>query len=237
MNIQICSDYEDLSKRAKDLIIRQLIKTPKLLLCAATGSSPTLTYQLLHQEYQQNNSLFNQMSVIKLDEWGGVSMENPYSCEAYLQKYLLQPLGIDNNRYIGFDSQSQSPEKECDRINTFLKENAKIDICVLGLGMNGHIAFNEPAQELNPFAHVADLSTDSMQHPMSLNMNEQISYGLTLGMSQILQSQLILLLISGIAKQAITQKFLSQKITTLLPASFLWLHANVACLIDKDAAG
>ena len=237
MLIKIFPDFATLSKDAAILIVEELRKKPNLLLCTATGGSPTPTYENLAKAYQSERELFDTLQIIKLDEWGGVSMSNPQSCEAYLRQHVLTPLQISGDRYVGFDSQAESPEKEADKINQFLESRGQIDICVLGLGMNGHIAFNEPAPALQPYAHVAKLSSESMQHPMSVAMGETITYGLTLGMANILQSKLILMLISGKAKQEIAQQFLSGNITTQLPASFLWLHPNTICLIDEDALG
>ena len=102
--------------------------------------------------------------------------------------------------------------------------------------MNGHIALNEPAPALHTNCHVAHLSQKSLQHPMIAGDTEKPGYGLTLGMANIFQSRLIILLINGIKKREITQAFLEQKISTELPASLLWLHPNVICLIDGEAA-
>ena len=98
------------------------------------------------------------------------------------------------------------------------------------------IALNEPAPSLHTNCHVAHLSQKSLQHPMIAGDTEKPGYGLTLGMANIFQSRLIILLINGIKKREITQAFLEQKISTELPASLLWLHPNVICLIDREAA-
>lgn len=131
---------------------------------------------------------------------------------------------------------SGEPEAECERIQQILDQKGPIDICILGIGMNGHIALNEPAPSLHTNCHVAHLSQKSLQHPMIAGDTEKPGYGLTLGMANIFQSRLIILLINGIKKREITQAFLEQKISTELPASLLWLHPNVICLIDGEAA-
>ncbi len=110
-----------------------------------------------------------------------------------------------------------------------------IDICILGLGMNGHLALNEPGEFLESHVHVAKLSESSLTHAMIGDMKMKPSYGLTLGMADILQSVFVLIIISGVAKKKITADFLNGNITTQLPASFLWLHPNAVCLIDKEA--
>jgi len=101
--------------------------------------------------------------------------------------------------------------------------------------MNGHLALNEPAEYLQPFCHKAELSEQSLRHPMASEMQIKPAYGLTLGMADIFCSKMIIILINGQQKKRMVSKFLSKKITSLVPASFLWLHPNVICLIEKDA--
>ena len=125
--------------------------------------------------------------------------------------------------------------KRYKRIQKEYDHFGSIDVCILGLGINGHVALNEPSDFLEPRAHMAKLSELTLQHLMIQEMSKRPSFGLTLGMADILQSKMIILLISGATKKRITGKFLSGKLTTSLPASFLWLHSNIECLVDKDA--
>jgi galactosamine-6-phosphate isomerase len=235
MKIEVCQSYETLSMYAKDLVVEQLSQNKSLLLCAATGGSPTRMYELLVEASMGDAPLFAQLSIIKLDEWGGLPMSHPGTCESYLQQHLIQPLAIPEDRYISFQNQSGMPEKECERIQQLLAAQGPIDICILGIGLNGHIALNEPATTLHTSCHVATLTDTSLQHPMIADSREQPAYGLTLGMADILQSKKIILLINGSKKAKIAQEFLSMKITTELPASFLWLHPDVTCFIDREA--
>jgi galactosamine-6-phosphate isomerase len=235
MKIEVAESYEELSQKAKNLVVQEIEKNKRLLLCTATGSSPTGMYQHLCGEFQENPELFSQLRIIKLDEWGGVEMDQPGTCEQYLQQNLLQPLQIPESRYIGFNSNPENPCLECEKIQDKLKTEGPIDLCILGIGLNGHLAFNEPADYLQPFCHVAELSEMTLQHAMASKMNFKPSYGLTLGMADILHSKMILILISGKEKQDIVRKFLSKKVSSSVPASFLWIHPNVHCLITKDA--
>lgn len=235
MKIDIFDSYEELSKKAKDLIIKEIEKKKDLLLCTATGGSPTETYDLLGQEYLAQPELFAQLRILKLDEWGGIPMNHPATCESYLQAHLIQPLFISGSRYNGFYSNPDDPMQECIRIQEKLDMEGPIDLCILGLGMNGHLAFNEPADFLHPNCHIAELSETSLEHPMASEMQIKPTYGLTLGMADILLSRMILILINGQQKKTMVSKFLSKKITSSVPASFLWLHPNVICLIEKNA--
>ena len=237
MKIERFDTYEELSCKAKDIIVNEIINKPDLLLCAATGGSPTETYHLLENEFLKKPELFDKLNVIKLDEWGGIPMKHPSTCETYLQRHLIQPLQISEDRYTSFISDTENPEKECGRIQSIIEKSGPVDICILGLGMNGHIALNEPASYLEPHCHVAKLSKESLQHQMLIEMQESPKYGLTLGMADILHSKMILILINGSKKTEIVRKFLAKQITSFVPASFLWLHPNVTCLIENDAFG
>jgi galactosamine-6-phosphate isomerase len=235
MKIIKLANYDTLSREAATLIVEELKKNSRALLCAATGNSPTGTYSILKKSFDLEPELFSRLRVIKLDEWGGLPMDNPSTCEHYLQQHLVGPLQITTDRYISFQSSPKDPNGECRRIQDELKKAGPIDICILGLGMNGHLALNEPDGFLEAETHVAKLSASSLTHPMIGETGMKPSYGLTLGMADIFQSKCILILINGTKKKDITSAFLNGKISTGLPASFLWLHPNVVCLVDREA--
>jgi galactosamine-6-phosphate isomerase len=118
-----------------------------------------------------------------------------------------------------------------------LLQTGPIDICMLGIGFNGHIALNEPAESLQPRFHVAELAPTTLNHTMVTAAGKSPTYGLTMGVGDILQSKMILLLISGPSKREIAGRLLSQRgVTSGFPASFLLLHPNTVCLIDRQAA-
>jgi galactosamine-6-phosphate isomerase len=230
MQIQRFDSETALAEAASQIIIQAIQRKPNLLLCAATGNTPTSTYQHLVAK----RTLFpsNQLRIFKLDEWGGVPIDHPGTCETYLQEHLIQPLNIPVDRYFSFQSNPADPQQECTRIQKLLQKEGPIDLCVLGLGMNGHLAFNEPGAHLQPHCHIAQLTQDSLGHSMAKDMQGVKLFGLTLGMSDILAAKEIVLLISGPSKVEITQRFLEAKISTQLPASFLWLHSKVQVLIQ-----
>ena len=145
MRIEICQSYEALSLKAKEIVTSELGQHKALTLCAATGGSPTRMYELLVEEAGRQPELFSQFTVLKLDEWGGIPMDHPGTCESYLRNYFVGPLQIPEDRYIAFQSDPENPEAECERIQQILDQKGPIDICILGIGMNGHIALNEPA--------------------------------------------------------------------------------------------
>ena len=232
MNLHYCENYDQMSQSAHDSILNDLRSNPKQLLCLATGNSPTGLYKNLSSTFKNHPQYFKDFNIIKLDEWGGMDFNNPGSCEFYLREHILKPLDVTDNRFISFKGNTDTPEKECERIQKEIAEKGPIDICVLGIGVNGHIGFNEPAETLSAHCHVGQLALTSMQHQMVDKINVKPSYGLTLGMADILQSKKIILLITGSNKQNITEQLLTKNITTQIPASLLWLHSNVECYID-----
>ena len=212
-------------------MLNVLRNNPQALVCAATGNSPTGAYQQLVARKDDFDA--SSLRFIKLDEWADLPMDHPGSCEYYLQQHLLKPLQIPADRFISFDSKAVNPEMECNRIQHYLDKNGPIDLCLLGLGLNGHLAFNDPAANLQPHVHLAQLSATSLEHPMIQGVTG-VTHGYTMGIADILQSKTILLIVIGKHKKAILTELLKQQISTQLPASFLWLHANAHCYYCED---
>ena len=223
-----------MSRAAADWLARALKHKPDSLLCLATGGTPTRTYDLLVAKQRTQPGLFRRLRVLKLDEWGGLAMDDPATCEAHLQRHIVQPLRL-GKRYFGFQSQPRDAEAECIRVQHWLERNGPIDVCVLGLGVNGHLAFNEPASFLQPHAHVATLSRASLRHAMLNETSRRPKFGLTLGMADLLQARRVLLVVSGVSKREPVKKLLSGQITTRFPGSLLQLHADVTLLCDEAA--
>jgi galactosamine-6-phosphate isomerase len=223
---------EELNEKASESVIEDLQMNKTALVCAATGNSPTGMYKKLVEKKERID--VTGLRFIKLDEWYGPPMDNPGTCEHYLQLHLLKPLNIQPGQYTAFASNSRSPREECERIQNYLMQHGPIDLCILGLGKNGHIAFNEPDEELHAGVHLSQLTPESLSHGMAKIANFKLEYGLTLGMADILQSKKILLLVNGPHKRDILNRLLSNNVSTYLPASFLWLHPNVYCYYTEE---
>ena len=231
-------DYEEMSRHASRTILHRAMHKPDLLLCLATGSSPTRTYEMIATAWRGRRDLTGRMRIIKLDEWGGLAADDPGSCEAYLRRHLLGPLEISDDRYVGFRGDVPDAEAECRAVGERLGAWGPIDVCVLGLGLNGHLGFNEPADALQPHAHVAQLSPESLAHPMVQSSRTPLRHGLTLGIADLLQSRSVLLLVSGWHKREPLRRLLEDRtVSPRFPASFLWLHPDVTCLCDAASAG
>jgi galactosamine-6-phosphate isomerase len=237
MKLKIYGNHEALSKAAAGWIAREFGREPRLLLCLATGSTPIRTYQLLGFRARACPALFAHLRVLKLDEWASLPMSDPASSEAYLQHRVIRSWGVCPRHFVGFVSEPRRPRWECQRIQHWLARNGPIDLCVLGLGRNGHLGFNEPGRTLCPVAHRARLSRQTRAHPMLSHAAVRPEYGLTLGMAEILQARRILLLVSGEDKRKPLQRLLRGEISTQFPASLLCLHPQTRVLCDRAAAG
>jgi len=234
MLVTYCSDYQEMSGNAASIVLEEIQKKPGLLLCAATGSSPEGLYRELAATADRTPELFNRLRILKLDEWGGVPENHPVTCEYFIQNIILKPLRIPTDRYISFASDPESLELESGRIRSCILSEGPIDICILGLGKNGHLGLNEPAPRLEPYSHVTELTDTSLEHSMIASLEHKPSYGLTLGMQEILSSGKIIMLVAGRGKKEVAENLMEGKISTQLPASFLWLHPNVECLVDSE---
>ena len=234
MNITYFDDYASLSEGAADLLVKELKEKKDLLVCSATGGSPQGLYERLAKTARQDASLFDQLRILKLDEWGGIPMADPDSCHSYLKEKVLKPLAISPDRYEEFDSEVDDLKGECKRVQQLIDQRP-IDVCILGLGKNGHLGFNEPAEFLQFDCHVAKLAAITVKHSMVQAMSQIPTFGITVGMKGIFNSRKVVLLITGSEKEGAIKRLMTKEVTSQLPASLLWLHPNVECLVDKTS--
>lgn len=232
----VCEDLEAMSRTAADMMADEIRDKKDLSISLATGGSPTRSYQLLAARQAEEPELFSEVRFVKLDEWGGLQPDDPATCEYYLRKHLIDPLQIPDERFIAFHCNPQDDQAECDRIRAELERLAPIDLCVLGLGINGHLGFNEPADSLRRHPHIAQLSDTAMAHAMLDDSDEPeaVRCGLTLGMGNIMHARKVMLLVTGSHKRPAMRQFLARRITTQFPASLLWMHPEVWCICDAD---
>jgi galactosamine-6-phosphate isomerase len=152
-----------------------------------------------------------------------------------LKAQLIDPLCIDEERSFSFDPHTNDMQDECHKVETIIEKSGPIDICILGLGKNGHLGFNEPANHLNYHTHVATLSSETVKHDMVKKEALPLKYGLTIGMKGIMSSRKIILLVSGEGKAEIFKEWQKLRISPQLPASFLCLHSDLHVFIDKTS--
>ena len=229
--IQYCDHYDALSDRASERLIQVIQDKPDATICLATGATPELTYRFFVEKIQKNQVDIRNVTFVKLDEWVGFPLHTPGTCESFLQQHIVQPLGLRPEQLIGFQSENID-EKECERVTDLIAHRGGLDLCVLGIGKNGHLGLNEPGTALEPCCHISRLDDQTRHHDMLKTAGRPVTHGITLGLKEILNAKEILLLIAGDGKQAAVEKYLTANVTTAVPASFLWLHDNTTCLLD-----
>ena len=231
--VAVYANHELLSRAAADRVAAIITQKPNAVLCLPTGNTPTRTYELLAERFRRGEFITSDLTVVKLDEWGGLTVDDPSTCEAYLQKNVIVPLEIQSERYISFRSDSPDPEKEAARIQGLITLRT-FDLTLLGLGLNGHVGLNEPHQESGP-VHVAHLDATTLQHSM-LRGTRGVHYGLTIGFDDILRSENIVMLVSGANKREQLRAMLTEKISPAHPATRLRESANLQIMADSAAA-
>ncbi len=224
--------YTGMSAAAADFIVQAIRDKPNLLLCPATGNSPKGAYATLVDELR-NQQIAHTLRLVALDEWVGLPVDSPHSGAFQVRQQLIEPLGI--HHYFLFDGNFTDEAAELQRAGHYLAVQGPIDLCILGIGTNGHLGFNEPGDYLHALPHRVRLTETSRGHQMVAGAARAPDYGITLGMKDILQAKKILLLVHGEHKRAAMTAFLRQEITPRLPASFLWLHPDVTCFCDAVA--
>ncbi|HEX7072005.1 MAG TPA: 6-phosphogluconolactonase [Rhodothermales bacterium] len=236
MTSVVFEDAGALAHAAAEKILALARNKPDLLLCAATGTSPMQTYAHLARHHRQYPDTLARIRVVQLDEWLGLPRGGTSTCEHYLREHLVGPLAVPPERFASFPSDASDPEEACKRMQTWLAQNGPIDVCVLGLGLNGHVGLNEPANSLEPHCHVSALSEQTRRHAMLSGIPEPPTHGLTLGMADLLDARRILLLVSGASKREILERVRESDVTPQLPATLLKQPGNVSLLVDREAA-
>lgn len=237
MLIEVYNDECTLAKNAAVKMIECVLKKPNSLFCLATGDTPKLTYQFFVQKISEFNIDVSKCFFIGLDEWIEVSSSNPGSCHHFLYKYIFTPLEISENQIHLFNPPVENSRYQCLEMNKYIKSKGGIDLMIVGIGMNGHIGFNEPGVGLSLEAHVIEL--DKITQITAQKYFETavfISHGITLGMKQIMDAKEVIALAMGKHKSKIVQAMVNEEINEMLPASFLQQHKKSFLLLDKTAA-
>ena len=237
MSLAIHDEYHTLSSHVADEIISQVKQKSESVLCLAAGDTPRLAYNLLVEKANRDHLDFSRCAFIGLDEWVGIPPNNPGSCAFFLQHNLFTPLGIAPAQVHLFNSMTGDLEAECDKMNTIISEKGPMDLMLVGVGMNGHIGFNEPGVKEDLYAHVVDLdaTTQSVGQKYFLETTT-LTKGITLGLRHLMESRHVILMASGSNKAHIIRKVLEGAISTQVPASFIRKHPRALSMLDKEAA-
>jgi len=238
MELKIFKDYDELSFAACEEIIRIIKTKTDAILCLATGQSPILTYQLLVEKIIAEKIDISNITFIGLDEWVGIPPEMEGSCQHFLQTRLFKPLKVSASQVYLFDALANDTDKECKRMNKIIKEKGGIDFMLVGVGMNGHIGFNEPGVAINNYAHVIELdeTTKAVGQKKYFDKPVTISKGITLGLQDFLDARFAIMIANGAKKADIIKKTMEEPINTNIPATLMRMHKNSLLMVDEEAA-
>lgn len=237
MEFILCENYNEISIKAAKIIEAQIRKNPKSVLGLATGSTPIGMYNELSRMYREEGLDFSEITSVNLDEYYPIAPENINSYKYFMDDNLFNHVNINKaNTHLPKGS-AEDADAECRAYDELIKSTGGISIQVLGIGENGHIGFNEPADELVSGTHMVEL-TESTINANARNFDSADDvprHALTMGMASIMSAEKIILLISGKKKHFALKKLLDDKINTNVPATLLKLHKDVVVLYDKEA--
>lgn len=238
MKLFVEKDYEKLSKVAANIVKEEMSKKPNMVLGLATGSTPEGMYRELIRMHKEDGLDFSNVITFNLDEYVGIDVEHPNSYHYFMKNILFNHINIDlKNTYIP-DGKANDLEKYCEEYDELIQEKGGIDLQILGIGENGHIAFNEPDDTLNVGTSVVDLTQSTIEANSRFfdSIDEVPKTAITMGIGTIMKAKKIILLVNGKKKAKVIKELLREdKITTQLPASMLLLHPDVTVIIDEEA--
>ena len=238
MIIYKVKDYEEMSRKAANIIAAQVITKPDCILGLATGSSPVGTYQNLIAGYEKGDLDFSNVKTINLDDYKGLSPENDQSYRYFMNTNLFDHINIDkNNTHVPNGLEADS-EKACSEYNEIIAQSGGIDLQLLGLGPNGHIGFNEPDSVFIAGTHCVDLteSTIDANKRFFESIDDVPRQAYTMGIQNIMSAKKILVVVSGANKAESLAKAINGPIDPQVPASILQLHNDVIFVVDEAAA-
>lgn len=237
MRIIRCRDYEDMSRKAANLIGALVVSKPDCVLGLATGSTPLGIYAGLIRGYESGDLDFSAVKSINLDEYKGLGEQDPQSYRYYMKENFFRHINIRPENTHLPDGLEPDSRKACADYDAVIASMGGVDLQLLGLGHDGHIGFNEPNDFFDKETHCVDLA------PMTIEANKRFfasadevpRQAYTMGIAAIMRAGCVLLAVSGKDKAKILKEALTGPVTPQVPASALQFHPNVVVTADEDA--
>lgn len=239
MIIQRFDDEDTLASALATLVLETIVATPSLVLGLPTGRTPVALYRELRERSRGDRIDWSRVRTFNLDEFAGVSPADPGSYRAFMQAELFAHVSIDPANVGMLDGTAPDLKAECRRYDTAIAAAGGIDVQILGIGANGHIGFNEPADGLCARTHIAELQQGSREanaHLFGGDWHAVPERALSMGMATILGAKQIVLMATGAEKAEAVAGMIGGLITPRLPASFLQVHPGVTVMLDAAAS-
>lgn len=237
MTVIVTPNHQESCRQTADIITEIIQSTPQPVLGLATGGTAEQVYAELIALHKTQKLSFRNVSTINLDEYVGLAPEHDQSYRYFMNKHLFNHIDIDlNNTFVPIGNTDPRPELQ--KFQDKLASNPR-DFQLLGVGPNGHIAFNEPADSLHANAHIIDIAESTIEANSRYfdNKADVPKKAFTQGMGDILKAKKIVLLATGTNKAEVLKKLLlDDEISTECPCTFLKTHPNTTIFIDQDLA-
>ncbi len=237
MKIYAAKDYNDLSRKAANIISAQVILKPNAVLGLATGSTPVGAYKQMIEWHKKGDLDFDQVKSVNLDEYKGLSGDHDQSYRYFMNHNLFDHVNIDKANTNVPNGLAEDPAAECRRYDQVIRDMGGIDLQLLGIGGNGHIGFNEPCDVFEKGTHVVTLTEETRKSNARFfsSIDEVPTHALTMGIQGIMSAGKILLLASGEAKAKAVYDSCFGPVVPGVPASVLQLHRDVIVIADEAA--
>lgn len=237
MKVIKVKNYEEMSKVAAEIFKDVVKNKPNAVLGLATGTTPLGLYSELIKDHKENGTSYKNIKTVNLDEYAGLDIESDQSYVYFMRHNLFEGLDIDLKNTNIENGKAEDKEKECERYNNLLGEMQQ-DIQLLGLGSNGHIAFNEPNTPFGSGVHIVKLTENTIKDNSRLfaNINDVPRYAFTMGIKNIMNAKKIVILASGKNKANAVKASVEGAVTEDVPASVLQLHPDCTFIVDEEAA-
>jgi len=238
IKVQIAKNYDELSKKAADIIADSIRKKPNVVLGLATGGTPVGCYQELIRMHREEGLDFSRVVTFNLDEYLGLPPTHPQSYRYFMDENLFRHVNIKMENTHVLNGMSKDPQKTCKEFEKAIKKSGGIDFQLLGIGANGHIAFNEPGSSFESRTRVVNISEQTIKDNARFfkSIDEVPRQALSMGIGTIMEAKKIALLATGMGKAEAVAKSVEGQITTNVPASVLQRHPECTFILDKEAA-
>lgn len=238
MRIIVCENYEEVSKKAAQMILSQITLKPNSVLGLATGSTPVGMYKDLIKMNKENLVDFSEVRTFNLDEYYNLPKTNNQSYHYFMHENLFNHINIKPENIDIPNGMAENIEEECERYDNAIKKSGGVDIQVLGIGNNAHIGFNEPTVNFEKGTHLVQLDESTIEaNSRFFNTKEEVPRtAITMGIGSIFKSKKIMLIACGEAKSEAIYNTVYGKVVPEVPASILQFHNDVVLILDKEAA-
>ncbi|MFR6066455.1 MAG: glucosamine-6-phosphate deaminase [Eubacterium sp.] len=238
MNVLIYDTEEQIGIAAGNYMCGQVLQKPDSVLGLATGSTPIKAYKQMIDLYSKGVVDFSQVTTFNLDEYVNLDVKDKNSYHTFMHENLFDHVNIPEENINFLDGNAQDLEQECRDYEKKIKKAGGIDIQLLGIGSNGHIAFNEPADCFQRWSHVVTLKESTVKDNSRFfkSIDEVPTQAVTMGIGSIMQAKKILIIALGTNKAKAIKQLIDGNVTPMCPASVLQFHTDVTLMLDKGAA-